>query len=293
MVKSRDTEALREFLKDHTVAGYEVMVPIFGPAVIERQISTGGGFVFYRVIADKPVPFVRLADEQGVSAEPMTLQQWRERFVGTSTKSLPPMAVDLREQLEAGERVSLRDVFFRELMDTGCLDIDQNVTCYSFDSRNVRVRALRKGMAVEVDDDAGVGWAGKVVGLEGKTVLLEQFAPVTFMRTPKSIDFSKIRKGFYSSEAWALGFGIMDGFEEHGIKPPAGVLDEDEREYALREPMPIAEIERFCAQYYPDVKHCVYQAMTMFVIPINSQKADFLPLPEGRDPEEYVVDLET
>jgi hypothetical protein len=293
MAVKHDAEALREFLRAHSVEGYQVTVPIFGHATIERQISTGGGFVFYRVVADQPVPFHEFADQVDASPDPMTIEEWRDKFVGGKTKSLPTMAVDLREQLEAGGKVSQRDMLFRELMDVGCLDADQNVFCHSFESRFVTLRALRKGMAVEIGDEDGNGWPGRVIGFDGTVVLIEQFAPVTLMRAPSATVWDKIKPGFYSKEVIALGHGIVDSFDEQGVALPEGAFSEDRREYELKEPMPLSEIEKFCKKHYEGKPDCAMQAMTLFILPINSKEAKFFPLPEGRDPEEYVVELES
>ena len=291
MADKRDTEALREFLKGHSVRGYEVKVPIFGTAVIDDQVTTGP-FVYYKVVADEPMSFDKFADEMNVSAEPMTMKRWEERFVAGSTRKFPRMAVDLLERLEEGGEVSQKDVLFRELMDKGCLDIDQNVFCYTFDSRQVEIRVLRKGMAVEIESEDVAGWPGQIVGIEParKIVLVEQFAPVTFMNTPVSIVPAEIRPGFYSQTVAALGYGVMDAFEEQGKKPPAGTWDKDQREYALKSPMPISKIEKFCAEHYPDQPFCVIHAMMLFILPIDATKAVFRPLPEGKDPSEYLVE---
>lgn len=291
MAFKRDTEALREFLQGHSVRGYEVEAPIFGPSTIDQQISTPGGFMFYKVIPDKPMPFGKFANELNVPDRKMDLATWKEKFVYGS-KSMPVMAVDLMEQLEAGGEVSQRDILFRQLMDTGCLDIDQNVLCYTFDSRYVKLRVLRKGMAVEIEDEDETGWPGKIVGISGKTVLVEQFSPVPFMRTPQATQTDKIKPGFYSKEVYTLGYGIIDGFEEQGRPIPPGKWDKDNREYELESPMPVSEIAKFCETHYPNAPMCLLQALILFILPIDSAKVEFKPLPEGRDPAEYLVEYE-
>jgi hypothetical protein len=203
------------------------------------------------------------------------------------------MAVDLREQLEAGGLVSPQDVLFRELMDVGCIDENQMVFCYTFDSRQLPLLDAKKGMAVEIQDQGGqVGWPGRIVSVDGPTAFIEQFAPVTFMRTPEAVRPSKIGKGFYSSQVAALGYGIMDAFEMNRIEPPPGRWSEDRQEYELEAPMPMAELERFCKKNYAKERHCLLQGMLLFILPIDMDKARLFPLPEGQDPEMLLVEIE-
>ena len=289
-------ENLREFLLDHSVVGYEVNAPILGPGVIESQERTGGGFTFFRVMADNPMPFAEFAEELGVPADQMNLAEWQEQHMYGS-RSFPVMAIELRERLEErGGTVSRQDVLFESLMMTGCLDVDQRVVCYSFDSRDTPIRVLRKGQAVLVkDNETGlVGWPGRIVGFsktedEEQYALIEQFAPMPFMMGPESLFPQQIREGFYSSNVDVIGYGIIDAYDEQSLKVPPGKRSRDKKSHELAKTMKMSTFEKFCGKHYPDEPHCVWQAMTLFILPIKLSNARILPLPAGSDPDEFIV----
>ena len=66
---------LRRLVGEHTVVGYRVSVPVLGKSTIELQIRPErGGFVFYKVRADKAVSFKDFAEDMRVSAEPLSIQ---------------------------------------------------------------------------------------------------------------------------------------------------------------------------------------------------------------------------
>ena len=143
-------EDLKRLVSEHTVVGYKVAVPVLGKSTIELQIRPErGGFVFYKVRADKPIPFTRFVEDMRVSTKPLTIKGWRETFAKGS-RSLPVMAYDLREQLEAGGTLSQADVLFRDLSDRGCMDLDQNVFCYTFPSSDVFIDKPERGQLVEI-----------------------------------------------------------------------------------------------------------------------------------------------
>ena len=193
-----DSGALARFLETHSVEGYPVEVPIFGAGTIDKQIRPElGGFIFYRVIADTPIKFDTFAKKLNVPSTPMTLKEWEDQFAYGS-RTFPAMASDLRDRLDAGEKVSRTDVLFRELVDRGCIDVDQNVFCHTFPSDDVKLRTPpQNGLGVEVYDqgEGKAGWPGRVVGYhpERGVVLVEQFAPVPFMQTPEAIDPQSIK----------------------------------------------------------------------------------------------------
>ena len=290
---------LREFLLDHSGVGYEVTAPILGPGVIESQERTGGGFTFFRVMADNPMPFAEFADALDVPADQMNLAQWQEEHMYGS-RAFPIMAVELRERLEdEGGTVSRQDVLFASLMMTGCLDLDQRVVCYSFDSRETPIRVLRKGLAVLVSDrETGlVGWPGRIVGFDKSEddvqyALVEQFAPVPFMFGPESMFPKQIREGFYSSNVDVIGYGIIDAYEEQGLKIPRGKRSRDKKYLELTKTMKMSTFDKLCEKYYPDEPYCRWQAMTLFVLPVRltgEKKAQLLPLPAGSDPDEFLM----
>ncbi len=290
---------LREFLIDHSVRGYEVTAPILGPGVIDHQERTGGGFTYFKVIADNPMPFNEFADAMYVPADQMNLAEWEEKHMYGS-RAFPIMAVELRERLEEqGGTVSRQDVLFAQLMATGCLDLDQRVVCYSFDSRETPIRVVRKGQAVLVSDtETGlVGWPGRVVGFDKSDdgvqyALIEQFAPMPFMMGPEATLPQQIRDGFYSQNVDVIGYGIIDAYEEQGLKTPRGKRSKDKKSHELAKTMKMSTFEKFCGKHYPDEPHCVWQAMTLFILPVRltgEKKAKLLPLPAGSDPDEFLV----
>lgn len=293
-----DSDEIKEFLKTHTVEGYRVTAPVFGPSRISKQVILGDGSTYSVVYADTPVPFSKFAKAMGSDGEQMTLAQWEEAFAYGS-HSMPTMAYDLREQLDAGKTVSRQDVLFRDLLDRGCMDVDQNVLCYTFNAMDTPIRGIKPGMAVQImDRDTGeMGWPGRIIGIEthkslGKVVLLEQFVPVPFMQTPDALLPEMIKKGYFSDQTWVLGYGIIDAFEEKGMDIPPGERRERERDYVLDKPMPLSEIRKFCKANYPDASLCIQQAMIMYILPLVIKEVQFFPFPEGQNPSDVVVDIE-
>jgi hypothetical protein len=293
MPYDRDSDELKAFLRQHRVSGYEVTVPHFGRAVIEGQAVTGGGHIFYRVRAAKPVPFHAFAELLHASETPLTLAEWKEQAEKAGRRFMPVMQEQLQDILETGGKVSERDRLFAQLIADGCVDVDQKVTCYSFPAKDVVIAEPRKGLVVEEVDGDGT-FPGRIVGLQdgGKTILLEVFAPVPFMRAPAAIMPEKIRPGYYSSRTWSLGYGSAQALEDQGSPLPKGKWTEDEQEYLLDELLDLSVVEDLCRRSYAEEPHCVWQAMVLFIVPVDRDKARFHPLPEGADPDEFVVEYE-
>ncbi len=288
---------LAQFLQDHSVVGYPVEVPIFGPGTIDKQIRPEkGGFIFYRVIADNPIPFQKFAEEMGVDVTPMNLAEWREKFV-KGVGSFPAIASDLLEQLEAGGKVSVADSLFKELIDRGCIDIDQNVYCHTFPSTDVVLRTPpTAGLGVEVYDltAAKTGWPGRIVAYSKKTgiVFIEQFAPVPFMEAPEAIDSTSIKKEHALPETWVIGKGTAHTMEdEEGVVLPAGRYSEDGETYLLEGPISLKEFEEVCRRYHPDQPLCLQQAMMLTTLPLFAQEITLRPLPEGTTAADVIVEI--
>lgn len=293
----RHSGELRAFLERHSVEGYHVDVPIFGPAVIEQQIPAREE-MFFKVRAVKPVPFVEFANKLRYTDEQMTLTQWEEKYRGRSLSFLPAI---IQDRLEAGETASQKDWMFQDLMDRGCMDEDQRVTCYSFKYGDVRIPPdkLKKGMLVDyVHGGRGygmtAGWAGRIAGFEDdkNVVLLELLVPTPFIRLPDTTVTEKIRKGFYASKTAFMAYGLVQALELQGQPLPPGKKSDDDREYALDNMMDLAEIETFCAQHYPGEPHCFYHAMLMYIVPVKADEGTFHPLPEAIVDPEVVVEYE-
>lgn len=299
---------LRRFLDTHSVQGYRVTTHLFGAGTIEKQIRPEkGGFIFYKVVADKPMPFKKFASEMDVSSTPMDLEGWVKKFVRGGMKRLeqgdvgfPAIAWDLRETLEKGGKVSPADSLFRELLDRGCLDVEQRVFCHTFSSDQVEILTPpKKGIGVEVEgargSTAGAPWAGRVVSHSQKTgiVRIQLFAPVSFMKTPEALEPREVKKGDAFPETWIIGKGIAHMMEDQeGIVLPAGRYSEDGEEYLLESPIPLEEFEEVCRRYYPDEPLCLKQAMMMSVLPLYISEVTLRPLPEEKNlAEQILVDI--
>jgi hypothetical protein len=288
-----DPEDLKAAIAEHSVVGYQVFVPLLNNGVIDMQIRPEkGGFIFYRVVADTPVPFKTFADRMNVSATPMTLKQWTEKYqYGSHT--LPVMAVDLMEQLEAGGKVSPADVTFRALMDRGCIDIDQNVFCYTFPSDDVVIRNPQVGQLVEISESgAPAAWPGRIVGFPKRSVILvEQFAPVPFMRTPEALLPEAVKSGFAVPLSWTFGYGLVHAMEDAGVPVPPGAWSEDKMDYVLDKPVPLERVREFCKKHHPDAGLCVQQALVLHTLPLVAKEVTLRPLPEGTTADEVVVEI--
>jgi hypothetical protein len=291
-MSSWDPEELKRLVEAHSVAGYHVAVPLFGHGVIEKQIRPEkGGFIFYKVVANKPVPFKVFAKDMGVSAKPMSISQWRERFV-KGAGAFPAMAWDLRERLEQGGTVSQADVLFRELMDRGCVDIDQNVFCYTFPSKDVSIEDPEPGQLVEVSEGHGAaGWPGRFLGIHEHRqgiALVEQFSPVPYMRTPEALIPAAVKKEYALPITWVLAYGVANALQDAGWGLPPGAWSENSEEYVLEKPIPLSRIETFCDdpatwKKLRQVKSisCLQHAMMLHTLPLLADEISFGPLPEG------------
>lgn len=291
----RDPEELRESIRDHVVEGYPVSIPIFGTGKVVNQVRIGGGKLFYIVCGDKPIPFEDYAKTTRLDATPMTLKQWEKGDRLPPVNQLQPQLQDI---LEEGGKVSFKDHIYASLMAKGFIDLEQRVTCDTFEARHVKIdpNRLKKGMVVEFSEaGGGPEWAGRFVGFDEvgdtKVALVEMFAPTPFMRAPEAIVPHGIRPGFYSSKTGALGYGTAQAWEDRRGKLPKGKWTDDEREYILDEWEDLSIVEDLCREYYSNEPHCVWQAMMLYVIPLNIGKGTFHPMPEGGDPEEFVVDF--
>lgn len=281
---------LRRLVREHSVVGYKVSVPLFDEGMIEKQIRPErGGFIFYKIRAEKPISFDTFIKRMRVSTNPMTMKQWREKFV-KGTASFPPISPDLRERLEAGEKVSHADAIFRDLVDRGCIDVDQNVFCYTFPAGDVSVQDPQPGQLVEIDG----GWAGVVLGFESveraknKLILIQEFSPVPYLRTPEALLPAAVKKSYTLPLTWVLGVDLVKAIEKTGGKLPPGEWSENREDYVLEQPIPLSEIEGFCDD--PETWEklgqgknilCLQQAMMLHTLPLVRDEITLRPLPEG------------
>lgn len=282
---------LRRRVREHSVVGYRVSVPLFVTGVIELQIRPErGGFIFYKVRADEPIPIGPFLRKMGVSDKPMTMIEWRKKFV-KGTASFPPIAPDLRERLEAGDKVSHADAVFRDLVDRGCIDVDQNVFCYTFPSKDVIIEDPEPGQLVEIDEG---GLPGVILGFEdverakGKLVLIQMFTPVPYLRTPEALLPAAVQKSYTLPLTWALGVDLVKAIEKTGGKLPPGEWSENGEDYVLEQPIHLSEIEGFCDDPETWKKLgqgknilCLQQAMMLHTLPLVRDEISLRPLPEG------------
>lgn len=296
MPVDRDSDELKEFIRDHSVKGYPVTVPVFESGKITKQHRPGGGKLFYIICGDKPIPFEKYAEEFHLDDTPLTLEEWKEKEGYPGIQMIRP---ELQDVLEQGGRISYKDHVFAYLMARGNINDDLEVTCDSFEAQHVSIdpSKLKKGMLVEFSEAGGAAeWPGRFIGFRNvagdRIALLEVFAPTPFMRAPEAIVPQAIKPGFYSSKTGALGYGTAQAWEEHRGKLPPGKWADDEREYILDDWMDLSRVEDLCEEYFSDHPHCLWQAMMLFIIPLNIQKGSFHPMPEGGDPEEFVVSLD-
>lgn len=301
MAHQRDDSELRRVLESHSVAGYPVVVPIFGPGVIVSQSPSVGAFTYYLVRADKPVPFTAWVEKKDLDKTPWTLAEWKERFEYGS-RHLPHMQSELTDILDQGGKVSEADVEFSDLVARGCLNEDQLVTCQPFDSKLVfmDLRDVEPGMLVElVGSNVSAGthedvWPVRVVSKSGTELLCDLLVPTTYLRMPDALVSKKIKAGFHSKSVVAFGEGLAGAWEDQGLKLPPGEWSQDHHEWLLSEPLPESQIKSFCKKYYPDEPHCLWHGLLMYVIPVETGKgAEYSvrirPLPEKSVDPEWVV----
>lgn len=303
MAYRRDDEALRAALEDHTVDGYEVVVPVMSEAVIldqggtgpvrritESSIDLGSPMVYYQVKAKHPVPFKSWAESR-LGWEAFNKLN-REEWIVRAGKRLEhqykgvylPMADYLRDKIEAGGSVSPADVEHDDLVHRGCIDTDDRVSCYTFWSNQVLIdpRQLRRGMLVEYEeggDKEGQVHQGAIVGFsqDKKVAYLELFTPIPYLELPQAISNTEIKKSFYPDMTYAIGYGTYEAFEiaaeESGQKMliPEGKMRMRGRDnfiYMLKEFMPLSVISELCSAAYGDEPHCFWQSLIMYVIPV-------------------------
>lgn len=296
MPTGRDADELRELIRDHEVKGYPVTVPIFGTGKVTTQWRIGGGRINYVVCGDNPIPFEEYAKAVHADSKPLTLKQWEE---GDRLPSIAMLQPELQDTLEGGGKVSMKDHIYTSMMAKGWMDMDQRVTCDSFEARHVKIdpKRLKKGMIIEFSEaGGGPEWAGRFVGFEdiddARVALVEMFAPTPFMRAPEAVVPRAIRPGFHSRKSGVFGYGTAQAWEDRRGKLPKGKWADDEREYILDDWIDLSEIEDLCREYYSNEPHCVWQAMMLYIIPLNIAKGTFHPMPEGGDPDEFVVEFE-
>lgn len=308
MKYKRNDEALREALETYHPEGMEVTVPIFGDAVIVRAIPTNpvrhvsetsmtltSPWMSYLVKAKKPLPFaewVRFRFKNPGRSGPhvqLTLDDWRREYGGGSR--LPLMPDYLMNRLEQGGTLSFNDLEHEELQGRGCLDMDGNVTCYTFWSKDVTIKPsqLQVGSMVEhhwterIGDSENLEFTvqGVIIHVDHarKEALLELFTPTPYLLCPNAIDNTRLKPSFYVEGTYALSYGTYEAFEiaqeESGEKLiPEGKWDDHQRLYTLKEFLPLSVIEGLCREAYKDESHCILQSLILYVVPVHLELED-------------------
>ncbi len=315
----RDVSELKRAIGAHRIAGYPVRVPVFGDAFAissSTSIAPSGGITGVMVRPATPMPFETFARIMMWSDAQLHLESWLDNFKKsgrTKGSGMSMIPADIQDRLERGETASMKDIQEFYLMAWGCLDLDRNVTCYSFPLTSVEIppEKLRPGMLVEFYDrrSGRTDWMGRVAGFDidpeddsQVVVLVELFEPTPYLSLPKASSPGLIRPGFYSSNTWVLGKDVAEEMRKSRIPLPSGRWDIEDPEnaarrrlYYLENPMPIAELEAFC-RTCPDcigdpeeIKACTRNSMIMYVAPIHPgphansrmhQGGIFRPLPE-------------
>lgn len=305
----KDKEALETAIRSSSPIGYRVRVPVVGDGFIEDVLQEYRQTAIYKVRLDKPMPFSQYSKDAGLETEKKTYAQFERELKKSGGSSLPFSEEDV------GEGLSEQDLRYRDLMNAGCIDVDQNVTCIQARWQDVELIELERGMTVEYAEwysptsaEEGTGgirvWPGRVVGTLPKSknkegpwpiALLELFEPVSYYRTPQAINNEVVKAGHYSEKVWVISYGLYEALEDYApdMVPKEGEWTKDKREFWMKEPLPLthAFIGDFCKNKVPQRKHhvkCFLQALTLFIIPINvGEKGNFHPL--RRDVvEEYI-----
>lgn len=340
----RNDDALRELLETYQIEGTEVMVPIFGEATILRAIPSGpvrryegesaklsSPWMSYLVKAKKPVSFndwmhLKFKGRQRVDVQ-MNLDEWMAAATGARKgirdeegrdQSILPMSDYLRQRLEDGGTLSWSDVEHDDLQGRSCLDSNNNVTCYTFWSKDVVIfpNQLKAGSMVEhhwkekISDGETLEFSvqGVVIrvdqdergGPRRNGALLELFVPTPYLLCPNAIDNSRLQKSFYVEGTYALAYGTYEAFEiaqeESGQKLiPPGKWDDHQRLYTLKEFLPLSVIEDLCQEAYKDEPHCVLQSLILYVVPMHLELEDpayqgtWRPLAKNEVPPEAVI----
>lgn len=300
------SDELERALRTHTVEGYPARAELFGDVTLAGSTRSRQN-IFFRVRPEKPMPYDQLASRFRFDTRPLSLAEWtggegvplEMPALRTPSTFFPP---EIWETLEAGGKVSWKDVMEMWLRRGGCLDENRNVICYDVDAKTVNIPwdKVETGMLVEFRDAklGKTGWAGRVVDMEGSTqdnkiVYVELFEPVPFIDAPEAMAPEKILPGFYSGITWKLGYGAAEGWEKVGKAFPPGEWQTDTTRrrprpnYLFKEPIPLSEVKEFCDRYYPEEPHCLWQGMIMYIVPIklgpkapHHQGGTLLPVPE-------------
>lgn len=287
---ARNTEDLKLAIREHTIAGYPLMVP--SPFVRATGISTVTIPSLTSVITElnTPMPFALLAATRNWDPIAYGYSYWvkytKQKHLPSSEENpLKWLHPNSQAFLEKGYTLSERDIQSTWLHELGHLDRQGNIRKFSFPLSSVTIRPedLQPGMLVEFKDNPVSGSAvgtfpGRVLGVEADTkdgtpvVLLESFEPVPALLAPKAIAPWMIEPSYVPNKTWALGYGTYHAMKKKRIKIPSGMFDPKDlknRVYFLDQPMPLEKVQNFCKKHFPKNPECVWQSMVFLVLPIH------------------------
>ena len=309
-MKKRSSDELIQALETHSVEGYPVHDPIFGPAFIVRQGGSGPTLRYTDTAVEKSAPqisyvtrparkftFQEWVKARHLGTEPMNLEQWKEKFGRYMRGEKLPVISEVYDALEGGARISEAEAEHERLKFGDQLGPGDTVLWNVAQANQVWIPAdeLKKGMLVEVNASDGFYGNGRIVG-HGKNpsiVLLELFTPVSYFSATDAIANEEVRPGFFSANTYSLGYGTLQAMEDQNVPiPPGKFLDAKEKEWILDELMPVSKIEEFCQKFYPQAPLCTLQSKIYYILPLHTTgkyKATFHPLPEKFLTSEYVV----
>jgi hypothetical protein len=138
------------------------------------------------------------------------------------------------------------------------------------EAEEVAFEQFDEGDRVVFEDPRGRTWKGKLLRVAGSIWTIRLDEPIPFLDAPDAILHEEVRDEDVTATTRVLGYGLMQAFSDHDIKPPPGRWSHDKRKYMLKKPTSLAKIREFCAANYPQEALCVLQAMILKVISIDT-----------------------
>lgn len=282
----RNNEDLKVALREHSIHGYPLRVPIFGKA-LGVKTNTARDITGIVVEPAEPMSFEELAAEMRWSPERQKKAYWvdyaRSKHMPLADREpLRWIYPKTRARLEEGYSVSEQEIRKDWLLAMDQVDKNDKIQSYSFDMNQVSMDPLEvaPGMIVQFKDsstrDAGI--PGRVIGIgedpqdNSRIVYLETFEPVPALLAPKATAPWLIQPEFVPERTWVLGYGTVEAMKRKKVEVPAGMFDpkdSEHRVYYLDQPIPLADVREFCGKNYPKNPECIWQSMVLMVLPLH------------------------
>ena len=283
---TKNVDSLKAAIREHSIAGYPLVVPTFGDVL---GVSTNTVRELTTIVVEmlSPVPFWDFERKKNWSTEKLDKAAWEAHARG---RNVPHADMDplkwihkrSRAILEDGYKVSESDIHKEWMRAQGFLDKKENVVKYHFQQSQVSMRPdqIVPGMIVEYTDESSkkTGWPGRVIAVENdpedgsKVIYLETFEPVPALLAPKSTQPVLIEPSFVPPKTWVIGYGTLKAMKRKGVEIPPGMFDPEDGEkrlYFLDKPIPLLAIDGFCSANYPKEPQCVWQSISLMVLPIH------------------------